>query len=278
MAGAGAIDPSAAFHVALYVLAVETLLFFAVVMHSQNCEPLLHPGVARNFGLFFLFQSASALLFVIAEQTYPSTVSQYFALLTVLLMAAAVTMSVPAALAVAFPETAGAAPTPTSNGDSAMVSRTTHPRLVPAALGFSALLLLCILVLPGSSDAVVELPYVAKFLRAKILGALAGAAVVLALASAIRMHRGLTGANGALILAGALSVIVVFGIIWALLEPGCRQMAGSAFPKTCPMPRQFDHNATVTWLLVICNALAAEGVLRLMQAGDGVQGYTSIQV
>lgn len=268
MAGAGAVDATTAFHIALYVLSVETLLFFAVVMHSQTCEPLLHPGVARNFGLFFLFQSASALLLVLAEQLTPNVISHYFALLTVVLIACAVAMSVPAALAVAFPE--GDAPAPGGGPGGTKV--------LPAAVAFSSLLVLCILLLPGGSNAVMEIPYVPQFVRAKILGAMAGAAAVLAAAAAVRMRRNRTGANGALILVAAVSIVAVFGTLWAIFEPACRQTVGNPYPTSCPLPKQFDLNAYITWLIIVCNALAAEGVLRLMQAGDGAQGYTSIQV
>lgn len=260
------VDQTLAFYIVLYVLAMETLLFFAVVMHSQNAEPLLHPGVARHFGLLFLFQAASALLMVVAEQTYPSPVSEAFALLTVVSIACAVCMSIPAALVVAFPE-GSESPTAT--------------RRATTALGFTVLLALCVLALPGESRAVLDLPYVPRFVRERTLGAMAGAAVVLATAAAVRMARGLKGRNGALVLAASVGVLALFGLLWAVLEPLCRHRYDNAFPaKRCPLPQAFDHNVVVTLMMIVCNALAAEGVLRLMQAGDGGQGqgYISIQV
>lgn len=265
-AAAYAVDQTAAFHIALYVLAMETLLFFAVVMHSQTFEPTLHPGVARHFGLLFLFQAASALLMVVAEQTYPSGVSKTFALLTIVTIASAVCMSVPAALVVAYPE---GAETPSPS------QRTT------VAVMFVALLSICIFALPGGSAAVLDLPYVPRLVRSKTLGAMAGAAVVLAAASCVRMARGLKGSNGALVLAAAVGVLSMFGLLWAALEPSCRTIAGEEFPESrCPLPSAFDHNVLVTVMMIVCNALAAEGVLRLMQAGDGGQqtGYIQIHV
>lgn len=266
MQASDVVDQTVAFYIALYVLAMETLLFFAVVMHSQNAEPLLHPGVARHFGLLFLFQAASALLMVVAEQTYPSAVSEAFALLTIVTISCAVCMSIPAALVVAFPE---GSESPTAS------------KRATAAAAFTLVLVLCVLALPGESRAVLDLPYVPRFVRERTLGAMAGAAVVLASAAGVRMVRGLKGRNGALVLAASVGILAVFGLLWAVLEPLCRTKNGQPFPvKKCPLPPAFDHNVLVTSMMVICNALAAEGVLRLMQAGDGGQGqgYISIQV
>jgi len=145
MQASDVVDQTVAFYIALYVLAMETLLFFAVVMHSQNAEPLLHPGVARHFGLLFLFQAASALLMVVAEQTYPSAVSEAFALLTIVTISCAVCMSIPAALVVAFPE---GSESPTAS------------KRATAAAAFTLVLVLCVLALPGESRAVLDLPYV----------------------------------------------------------------------------------------------------------------------
>lgn len=91
------------------------------------------------------------------------------------------------------------------------------------------------------------------------------------------MLRQLKGRNGAFILLAGLALIVLFGLLWVKLEPLCKQKAvGDAWPKACPMPSTFDHNFMITVLAMLSNVLAAEGVLRLMAAGSGVEGYVEI--
>lgn len=228
-------------------------------MHSQTLDPGLHSGVARTFGLFFLFQSLASLLSALSSQLYPSYLSQWTSLLSAASIAFAAFMCVPACLEVALPES--------PSGKR------------PAFIAAVSCLAICLFFLPGPFPARLDLPYVPRIFARKLLGAIAGGALVLAAASAVRMARGMKGANGALILAVALGVIASAGIVWTVLEPVCRMTGREpVLPEGCPMPGGFDHNVLAAVALMVADALAAEGVLRLMQAGDGVMGYTSIQV
>lgn len=154
-----------------------------------------------------------------------------------------------------------------------------HRYKTPMVLTGIAILILCIFVLPGPLKASPDIPYITPVFRKMLLGAMAGATVILGAATSIRMIRRRKGQNGALIVGVALLLVALFGIVWIIIEPMCRQQGspGEEFPKSCPLPAAFDHNAMLTVLMLVANALAAEGALRLMQAGDGIHGYTSIQ-
>jgi hypothetical protein len=45
---------------------------------------------------------------------------------------------------------------------------------------------------------------------------------------------------------------------------------------SCPLPLRVDHNALLIFLLLCSNMLGAEGSLRLMAAGNGMEGYLEI--
>jgi hypothetical protein len=46
--------------------------------------------------------------------------------------------------------------------------------------------------------------------------------------------------------------------------------------SSCPLPLRVDHNALLIFLLLCSNMLGAEGSLRLMAAGNGMEGYLEI--
>lgn len=254
-----AVDLTPAFHVALYMVFLESMLFFAVIMQTKSVEPGTHSGVARYFGMVFLFQALASLFLVLAEQFYEGYLSLYLAILAVVSILIAVSLCVPAATAVAVPEP-----------NNACLQATTFVACV-------VVLLLSTFVLSARLVAAPDIPYINVALRRELLGAIAGAILVLAAAATIRMLRQLKGRNGAFILLAGLALTAAFGILWARLEPLCKQeSAADPWPPSCPMPATFDHNFMIAVLVMVANVLAAEGVLRLMAAGSGVEGYVEI--
>lgn len=254
-----AVDLTPAFHVALYLVFLESLLFFAVIMQTKSVEPGTHSGVARYFGLVFLFQALAALFLALGEQLYEGYFSLYFSVMAVICIVIAVCFCVPAATAVAVPEP-----------NNQCLQATTFIIAV-------AVLLLSTFALSTHLIAAPDIPYLNLFLRRELLGAMTGALLVLAAAATIRMLRQLKGRNGAFILLAGLALTAAFGLLWARLEPLCNQKAvGDPWPAQCPMPAAFDHNFMIAVLIMIANVLAAEGVLRLMAAGSGVEGYVEI--
>lgn len=265
VAFAMAVDLTLSFQISLAVLTLECLLFAAVVLHSPDNAPGWHAGVARWFGYFFLFQGLGALFLCLSEIFYPGYFCLYLAVMAVVWIGLAVATCIPASVAVAFPETS-----------EARFKSTAGPTFVGVTI-----VVLCAFVLSSRFKATPDIPYVNGGLRRDLLGAMAGAAAVIGIATGIRMARGLKGSNGAFILCAALVLAALFGIVWLFLEPLCREKADAnskvVFPASCPLPSAFDHNAMLTAILIVSNVLGAEGVLRLMQAGDGVLGYTAIQ-
>jgi hypothetical protein len=255
-----AVDLTLAFHVCLYTLFLESLLFFAVVMQTKSQEPGTHGGVARSFGLVFLFQALAALFLVLSEQLYEGYFSLYCSILAVICIILAVVMCVPAAASVAVPESQ-------------------RPGLKSVAyLAWILILLMTSFVLSARFSAGPDIPYITLFLRKELLGAILGALLILAAAAIVRMLRQLKGRNGAFILLAGLALIVAFGLVWGRLEPLCAQTSAdkTEWPTDCPLPRAFDHNVLFTVLLMVANVLSAEGVLRLMAAGSGAEGYAEI--
>lgn len=312
------IDTTAAFTVVLYAVCLEALLFFAVVMQTKTLQPGDHAGVARYFGLIFLFQSLSALLSALSEQL------RSFLLAAAALIAAAlaVAASVPAAAAVAFP------------------SRLPHPLvhvLAAAALAAAAF------ELAPALAAQPDLPGVPPRVGKQVIAALAVGAVLLAIAALSRICRKMKGRNGAFILLAAVGLAGTAGMLWAWLEPLCTPHSSTTttrllqlhtsrsspplhlrlqpprpvdathvvmerqdtntdtgtgtdastdanteqpkpeqdqkgqLPESCPLPfKAFDHNFLLGVALLATNVLAAEGVLRLMAAGTGIEGYVEI--
>lgn len=228
-------------------------------MQTKSVEPGTHSGVARYFGLVFLFQALTALFLALAEQLYKGSFSIYAAIMSSICMVIAICFCIPAAAAVAVPEP-----------QNQCLRATTFITCVCA-------LLLSTFVLSKKLVAAPDIPHINLMLRRELLGAIIGALLILAIASTIRMLRQLKGRNGAFILLAALALIVLFGLFWAKLEPLCKQeVVGGEWPQACPMPPSFDHNFMIAFLLMMSNVLAAEGVLRLMAAGSGVEGYVEI--
>lgn len=229
-------------------------------MQTKNQEPGTHGGVARFFGLVFFFQALGSFFLVLSEQMYEGYVSLYCSILSVICIFLAVVMCIPAAAHVVMPE-------PQRPGLKAF-----------SYLVWVTIVCLCTFVVSTSFKAGPDIPYMTLFLRKELLGAILGALLILALASVVRMMRELKGRNGAFILLAGLALIMCFGIVWMHFEPQCAQegVPGESWPADCPLPRAFDHNVLFTILLMVANVLSAEGVLRLMAAGNGSLGYTEI--
>lgn len=75
----------------------------------------------------------------------------------------------------------------------------------------------------------------------------------------------------------ALASILAVIVVWIRWEPRCRIVEGEeGWRKSCPLPRFFDHNSVVMGVVVVAGVGVAEGVLRLMAAGSGAEGYVAI--
>ncbi|CAN8070637.1 unnamed protein product [Agarophyton chilense] len=254
-----AVDLTPAFQVTLYLVFLESLLFFAVIMQAKSVEPGTHSGVARYFGTIFLFQAGASLFLGLSEQTYQGYFSLYLAIVCVICTVIAVGFCIPAAVVVAVPE-------PDKNGHRAAAYLLAISNVLVASFIFSSQL-----------EATPDIPYINRLLRRELLGAVIGAMCVLVVACLVRMARRLKGRNGAYILLSGLVLIAIFGLLWTYLEPICRVASPEQeWPSKCPVPRILDHNFMMTLLIVIANVLTAEGVLRLMAAGTGVEDYVEI--
>mmetsp|Transcript_4733 Transcript_4733/g.20333 ORF Transcript_4733/g.20333 Transcript_4733/m.20333 type:complete len:103 (+) Transcript_4733:978-1286(+) len=98
------------------------------------------------------------------------------------------------------------------------------------------------------------------------------------IASLIRLVRppeSLKGRSGAVVLASGTIFILLAGAVWAYLADAC-QFTDSILNAACALPQSFDHNALLSLVTIIANGFVAEGVLRLMAAGTGQDGYIRI--
>eukprot|EP00178_Gracilaria_changii_P016552 TRINITY_DN476_c0_g1_i1.p1 TRINITY_DN476_c0_g1~~TRINITY_DN476_c0_g1_i1.p1 ORF type:complete len:236 (+),score=36.85 TRINITY_DN476_c0_g1_i1:373-1080(+) len=228
-------------------------------MQAKSVEPGTHSGVARFFGSIFLFQAGASLFLGLSEQTYEGYFSLYLAVMCVICVVVAVGSCIPAAVVVAVPE-------PNKHTRRAIAYVLAISNVLLSSFFFSSQL-----------NATPDIPYINRLLRRELLGAIIGAIFVLGVACLVRMARRLKGRNGAYILLSGLVLIVVFGLLWAYLEPLCRMASPQdEWPSSCPMPQMLDHNFMMTLFIVIANVLTAEGVLRLMAAGTGVEDYVEI--
>lgn len=229
------------------------------IMQMKTAEPGLHTGIAKYFGLMFLFQAFAALCTVLSEQLYNGTLSFHFAVLSVVFVFLGVAVSIPAAVAVAVPES--------------------HLK-VPQALTFTLSMvgIMCSALLIGPNlKAVLELPFVARSVNANAVAAIGGAFVVMSAVSVIRMFRDRQGRSGASMLLAGIVLAMSCGVFWVWAEPMCRRMGPrKLWPESCPVPGVFDHNSIMTLFLLVANLLAAEGAIRLMAAGSGPDFYTEI--
>lgn len=229
------------------------------IMQTKSMEPGTHSTIARYFGLVFLFEALVALFTALAEQFYAGAPSFYFAVLASISCVLAICVSIPAAIAIALPEP--------------------NHRLLQIVTLFASVtaIALATIYLSPFVAAAPDLPYIAAGLRKDMLAGVASAITVLFLAACVRMARRMKGRNGAFILFAALVLTIVFGAVWMTLEPLCTIVSDTeAWSEECPLSHSFDHNFMMTILLIIANVLAAEGVLRLMAAGTGVEGYVEI--
>lgn len=228
-------------------------------MQTKSIEPGAHSGIARYFGLVFLFQAFVALCTALSEQLYDGLFSFYFAVLSIAFMLLAVAVSIPAAVAVAVPE-----------------PNQTIPQAFVFVISLAGIICSTLLIGPNLK-AMLEVPFVARSINADALAAMGGAFVMMSLAAAIRLFRKMKGRNGAFILLVGMALASSFGMFWVWLEPMCRRAdPEKAWPESCPVSGGFDHNTIMTVFVLVSNILAAEGVLRLMAAGSGLEHYVDI--
>ena len=255
-------DTSSGFHIALYVLAIETFLFFAVVAQTAAQEPMAHAGVARTLGLAFLMQSLAALVLAIASSLRPESrvVMVLVFLLGVLVLAGFVAAMFGSAVVV-FPERAYAP------------ARWALLVLWAFLFGYGALRVQAALRLP-----VPVLPYAAPTAVARACALVQGGMVAVAAACLSRSFcRGkMRGRNGAMVLLLGTLVCLGASALWTYLVGECEPLDVDKLRQTCPLPERFDHNVLYVIGLVIGNVLSAEGVLRLMAVGEGDSGYSEI--
>lgn len=228
-------------------------------MQAKNVEPGTHSGVARYFGMIFFFQAMASLFLALSEQMYEGYPSLYLAVVCVICTVTAVCFCIPAAAVVAVPEA------------------NKHALQALVYVLSIVMVLLCSFVFSKRLQAAPDIPYINQLLRRELLGAIVGALAVLGGASAVRIARDRKGKNGAFILLCGLVLMAAFGVLWVQLEPLCKVgSASDEWPQSCPMSRLFDHNFMMTVFVLVANVLTAEGVLRLMAAGSGVQEYDEI--
>uniref|UniRef100_A0A7S1EPB4 Uncharacterized protein n=1 Tax=Timspurckia oligopyrenoides TaxID=708627 RepID=A0A7S1EPB4_9RHOD len=252
------LDATRAFHVCLYVLVLEGFLFFAVVTQTKSQEPGAHGGVARAAGLLFLFQSLSAFTLVLSNQLFPSRISMYSSIASVVFIILSSLAAIPASASIAVPE-----------------ARRRSWKTV-AVIAWLAIVLSSAFFLGPMMRASPSLPFISGTFRRQLLGAMIGAMACILLSCIVRMLRPLKGRNGAFVLLLGTGLILIGGILWSQMDPKCDTSSVKDWPSSCPMPRAFDHNVLFVVLLLFGNIFAAEGVLRLMAAGNGSEGYVEI--
>lgn len=225
----------------------------------KTTEPGSHTGIAKYFGLLFLFQALVALCAALTEQLYDSAFSLYFAVLSVVAMFLAVGVSIPASVAVAVPEL--------------------DKKILQAVVFcFSLAGIICSTFLIGPSQkAVLELPFVPRSVKSNALGAMGGAFVMVSVAAATRSLRKTKGRSGAVFLGAGMTLASLSGMFWVWVEPMCRRVnPGNAWPESCPLPVGFNHNSLMTLFLIVANIYVAEGAIRLMTVESGPDIYRDI--
>lgn len=228
-------------------------------MQTINVEPGAHIEIARYFGLMFLFQALAAVTTALSEQFYESVISYFFAILSVATTILAIMVAIPASVYVAVPET-----------------ERKFFKLPIFIAGVLTMLTTAIFIGPILRTRP-DIPYIDSTLEREVLAAAIATLLVLHLSTAVRMIRPIKGRNGAFILLAGLVLVVGIGIMWGLFEPSCRiAVPTDPWPEKCPLPRSFDHNFVLGLVIMVANVLVAEGVLRLMAAGSGVEGYVAI--
>lgn len=206
-----------------------------------------------------MFQALIALCSALSEQLFGGALSFYFAALSMVFMFLAVAMSIPAAVAIAVPE-----------------NYLKLPQEITFILALIGIVCSALFIGPNLR-AVIELPYVGKSVNANALGAMAGAFSMMAIAATIRLFRERRGKDGAAMLLVGMVLASFSGIFWIYVEPMCRRMdPGKMWPESCPVWGGFNHNSIMALVLLVANFLAAEGAIRLMAAGSGLDFYSEI--
>lgn len=256
-------DSTSGFHIALYILAVETFLFFAVVAQTVTQEPLAHAGVARYFGFAFLLEALASLTLALASHLRAeSTLALYLTLLTALFVLLGVLIAVFGATHVLLPES---------------------DRRATRAVLFVVLAAVVVGGTVKAHDALQATPPALPFFgpasvrrgNAAVQGAMA--AVLVACVARAVLRPATRGKNGAVVLLVGTALSLAASILWTYLLGYCEPATEKGKVRaSCPLPTKFDHNVLFLVVLIVANVLSAEGVLRLMAVGDGDGGYSEI--
>lgn len=139
-------------------------------MHTETAKLGSHTGISKCFWLLFLFQ-ALVLCTALSEQLYNGAFSSYFSALAIVFTFLAVTVSIPATVAVAVPEN--------------HLKRQQEIEFI-----LSLVVVMCSAFFIGpNSRAVIELPFVGNSENANALGSMVGVFLMMSITATIRLFR-----------------------------------------------------------------------------------------
>ena len=260
------VDATASYLLFLYLILLESILFAAVIIHMKAGESSINPWMAYLWAAIYILIATSQLFYLLSTQLYTgaipsfSTVAAHVALWT---YALAIILCVPAATWLVFPDRA-------------------HPGVrlgLNAVLGI--VLVACTLIIPMHSKALPPYPHLAAVTRQHLVSATIGAVLAVSIAAGIRYIRKLKASSGALLLYVSGAATIALLILWMRWEPMCRVVLNGMngnfrWNQKCPFGEGFDENAVVAAVTALAHLTAAEGVLRMIAVGNGLEGYVTI--
>ncbi|KAK4527623.1 hypothetical protein GAYE_SCF42G5547 [Galdieria yellowstonensis] len=250
------IDHSLALVILLYFCALESFLFFAVIAQTKSQEPEVHNGIARAFGFLFLAECLCLLCWVVSIQLSTRFSVQFLNRVFIIFFVLGLIVSCIGGGYVAIPE---------------WRRRSLRHFIV----------VLCFLVtvlywfsFSSSLGVELDIPFIDINSSRQLMTALEGSLLAVCLCCLFRIVRPLKGRNGALVLFLGSMMMFMSILLFKVLHTEC---AGTEkLLSSCPLPLRVDHNALLIFLLLCSNMLGAEGSLRLMAAGNGMEGYLEI--
>ncbi|EME29069.1 hypothetical protein Gasu2_68010 [Galdieria sulphuraria] len=250
------IDRSLALIILLYACALESFLFFAVIAQTKSQEPEAHNGIARTFGFLFLVECICLLCWVVLAQLSIGHNVQFLDRVFIFFFVLGLIASCIGGGYIAVPEW-----------------RRRSLRHIIVLLCFLVTLIYWSLF-SSSLGVELDIPFIDNSSSRGLMTALQGSLLALCLCCFIRIFRPLKGRNGALILFLGNMMTFMSILLFKVLHSEC---AGTEkLLENCPLPLRLDHNALLIFLLLCSNTLGAEGSLRLMAAGNGMEGYLEI--
>ncbi|GJQ09056.1 hypothetical protein GpartN1_g847.t1 [Galdieria partita] len=252
------VDISSSYNTALYVIAIECFLFFAVITQTKTEEAESLDLEARGFAAFFLFQSLALLFWAFSNELFPGPFSYYSAHLSAAFGICCIfSLSFTAASIAVFDRR----------------KRALHRFIVILNYGITAVCSILAIDFPGVTY---DLAYLPEPIKQCIIGAAIGSLLANTICCLIRCFEANKGRNGALIsLLGSLFFIGTC-IGWLYLNNVCVEETLSSFSPSCPLGKKFDHNFFWAIVLVVINVLGAEGALRIMAANHEYEDYVDI--